>query len=86
MNTLVLTSARWSLRLLVLLWLAVGLLLMTGCATQGPREASLEVWASCPPLPAPTVRNDNDAQTRRIAALEGWYTACREAALQPTRR
>lgn len=65
----------------------VGLLsfALSGCASTVPREPSPQVWASCPPLSPPPKRNDADAQTRRIAELEGWYGACREAALAPPR-
>lgn len=53
-----------------------------GCATTEPREPGPAVWASCPPLPAPMTRTDGDAYTRRIAAVEGWYLACQQAAPQ----
>lgn len=58
-------------------------MLLGGCSSTLPREASPRVWASCPPLTPPPKRNDADAQARRIAELEGWYHACREAALEP---
>jgi hypothetical protein len=54
-------------------------LIMAGCSTQ-PRINLAEIRASCPALSTPK-RNDNDAQTRRIAEIEGWYGACRESIL-----
>lgn len=55
-------------------------LALAGCATQ-PRVNVAEVRASCPPLSTPK-RADGDAQTRRIAEVEGWYAACRESVLR----
>lgn len=53
---------------------------LAGCSTQ-PKINIAEIRASCPALSVPK-RNDMDAQTRRIAELEGWYGACRESILR----
>ena len=53
--------------------LIIAALLMAGCSTQ-PRIDVTEIRASCPALTTPK-RNDNDAQTRRIAELEGLFGA-----------
>jgi hypothetical protein len=74
-------AGRLALRVITVMVVMFGVVLaLPGCAPM-QRTPSPEVWASCPPLPPPPKRNDADAQTRRIAALEGWYGACREAAL-----
>lgn len=71
----------WRLLALVVLLSALAFSL-AGCSTvPAVREPSPKLLASCPPLSDPPRRNDADAQTRRIAELESWYSFCREAAL-----
>ena len=53
---------------------------LSGCSSTLPREPSPAVWASCPPLSPAPVRTDDDALTRRIAEIEGWLGACKQAA------
>jgi hypothetical protein len=59
--------------------LILAAMLMAGCSTQ-PRIDIAEIRASCPALSTPK-RHDMDAQTRRVAEVEGWYAACRESIL-----
>ena len=58
---------------------------LQGCAAVDPLELPAEVRASCPPLTVSRLRTDADALTRRVAELEGWFDACRTAALTPAR-
>lgn len=57
-------------------------LLLCGCAAIDRRPTADEpaaiVWASCPPLAAPT-RTDPDALRLRLAEVEARYSQCRQA-------
>lgn len=74
--------ARAVLRLMTLMAVVLGVLLaLPGCTATAPKGIA-EMRAGCPPLTPPPRRNDNDAQTRRVAEVEGWYKMCRDTVLR----